>query len=182
MNKNIAAERTALLIVCAIAVCLIVFNGLLLADTLAMRGPGRSMTGVMPLVVLSDSMYPTLEAGDLIIVRQSETECLKSGDIIAFYDDKGEEPVIVTHRIVSVGRSDDGSAAYTTQGDGNNTPDRDKVRDEDVIGSLRYRIAGAGRILLAIRNSLPWICAVLAVSLAVFVLRIHPQGEGYEDA
>ena len=64
-------------------------------------------------VVVSNSMSPTLEINDLIIVK--ETNDYETGDVIVYDDGK----VLVVHRIVEI---DD--YVFIAKGDANNTNDR----------------------------------------------------------
>lgn len=84
--------------------------------------------------VLSGSMEPTIQTGSIIAVRTlepKEKQHLTTNDVITFLeaDDK-----LVTHRIIDVTQSSDGTL-YTTQGDNNNGPDREPVLADNVIAS-----------------------------------------------
>ncbi len=137
--------------------------------------------GYTPLVVLSDSMYPTIEAGDLLLIRSIGEEMPEIGDIIAFYDASDETRMIITHRIVDAIYAQDGAVSYITQGDGNNSPDRDAVQPERIIGRMSVRIGGAGRVIWALRDMLPWICAVSVLAAVVVAALGGRSGEKYED-
>ena len=82
--------------------------------------------------VISGSMRPTLDVGDVIIVKKvgSESE-LKKGDIVTFVG-KGElSGKIVTHRIISEGVED---GKLTTCGDANYGIADKPIEYTDVIG------------------------------------------------
>ena len=123
--------------------------------------------GVTALVVLSDSMYPTIRTGDLVLVQENGQE-LKAGDIIAFYDPSAPESgTIITHRIVETAEAETGEAFYITQGDSNNSPDRDAVARSGVIGVLRCRIGGLGYLLGFLKEHL---LLILAGGLAFLIM------------
>jgi signal peptidase I len=174
--------RTAAKAVCVISECLIIFSFLFYACKLYTSESEPGILGITPLVVLSDSMYPAVKAGDLIMVRDGGDEEYKEGDIIAFYDKEGSDPMIITHRIIEVRQSEDGTVSYMTQGDSNNSPDQDMVVRSNVIGRLCCRVGGIGKVILKIKDFIPWICAVLGILiiLSASVLRPHEDKE-YEN-
>ena len=58
------------------------------------------MTGKLNVaIVLSDSMKPSISAGDLLISKSSKEKTLNIGDIVTFEANPG---VIITHRIVDI--------------------------------------------------------------------------------
>ena len=120
--------------------------------------------GYLPLIVLTDSMYPVIESGDLIICHTAEPEEIQVGDVIAFFDPAGNGSSIVTHRVLEV--TEDG---WRTKGDNNNTEDRLTVQPEDLVA--RYegkRIAGAGNVALFMQTTPGLIvCVVLPLMLLV---------------
>ena len=120
--------------------------------------------GYLPLIVLTDSMYPAIESGDLIICHTAEPEEIRVGDVIAFFDPAGNGSSIVTHRVLEV--TEEG---WRTKGDNNNTEDRLTVRPDDLVA--RYegtRIAGAGNIALFMQTT-PGLIVCVVLPLVVLV-------------
>lgn len=75
--------------------------------------------GLTPLVFTSGSMSPAIEAGDLAFARTIDADQIAVGDVVSVENSKG---VRVTHRVVTVDRTDDG-AVLSLRGDANATPD-----------------------------------------------------------
>ena len=69
--------------------------------------------------IVSGSMSPTIEKGDMILVKL-DTE-YKVGDIISFKDNDS----IITHRIIEINDNN-----YVTKGDANNSPDNPITKDK----------------------------------------------------
>ena len=66
--------------------------------------------------ITTNSMEPTINMGDIIIVKKvKDEENLKNGDIISF-NKNGE---IITHRIIDIVETN-GEKRYITKGDNNN--------------------------------------------------------------
>jgi signal peptidase I len=93
-----------------------------------------------PLVVRSGSMEPTLEVGDLVLVRHVPASRLQAGDIATF-------DVLrhggTTHRVVSITELD-GLLVVESQGDANPTSERWSITATDDVGLVRRRIPWIG--------------------------------------
>jgi len=85
------------------------------------------------MVVVSNSMYPTLKVNDLIIVTKADPSQLKVGDIIVFYHPYNKEERIV-HRIYQV--ISYSPPAFRTKGDNNPYPDHWIVTGDLIIGKV----------------------------------------------
>ncbi|NQD67238.1 signal peptidase I [Bacillus haikouensis] len=96
--------------------------------------------GYKPLTVLSNSMVPTFEAGDVIITKEIDAEDLKAGDIITFYN---KENNLITHRITSIVGTG-GEEHFYTQGDNNNTMDEDMTTANKIVGKELFHIPNLG--------------------------------------
>lgn len=107
-----------------------------------------AILGWVPLTVLSGSMKPTYPVGSLVISEPIDKEAasqLSTGDVITFmpYPDN---PMLVTHRIISVATMTDGSKVYTTQGDNNDSPDPDPVGEHQVRAVAKYHVPYLGYV------------------------------------
>ncbi|MBU7044596.1 MAG: signal peptidase I [Theionarchaea archaeon] len=71
-------------------------------------------------VVISGSMEPTYEEGDILIVKSVEVEDISEGDIIVFDPPFGGIPIV--HRVFKVVESN-GNRYFITKGDNNPFPD-----------------------------------------------------------
>jgi signal peptidase len=70
--------------------------------------------------VLSGSMRPGVQPGDLAVTRQVPLATIQVGDVISFYPP--DKTVAVLHRLLTVDRREDGTW-ITTQGDANPVAD-----------------------------------------------------------
>lgn len=104
------------------------------------------------LYVVSESMRPTLEVGDLIVVEGVGELAIRTGrdgDVIAFYQPghHGDPDHIIIHR--AVGRTIIGGVwHFTTKGDNNPFPDPWKVSPEDIVGRYVLRIPYLGYLFI----------------------------------
>jgi signal peptidase I len=107
------------------------------------------------MTVLSGSMSPVIQTGDLIIdnpVSRSAAGHLRTGQIISFRAIPGS-PVIVTHRIAGT-KTVHGVREYITKGDANNAPDAVLQPASDVVGVFKLSIRHGGYVLDALHRPL----------------------------
>jgi signal peptidase I len=106
-------------------------------------------------IVLSGSMTPVIKTGDLLVddqVSATQAEHLHVGQIASFRDTPGSK-TIITHRIVGVTRVN-GSVAYITKGDANQSADPVPRPASDVVGIFSYAIPRGGYVLNALHQPL----------------------------
>ncbi len=101
--------------------------------------------GIVPLVVISGSMEPTIGMGDIaLIVRVRNLSDIRVGDVIAFWN----ENQIVVHRVIDIVRG-----GFITKGDANPSPDPFIVNRDFVVGRVIGSIPKIGWITIIIRSS-----------------------------
>ena len=154
-------------ILCIILVPILIINITLIIKSYTNADEVPSVGGYLPLIVLTDSMYPEIESGDLIICHTIEPNEVKEGDVIAFFDPAGNGTSIVTHRVVEI-VEENGTYSFRTRGDNNNTEDKDLVPGENLVGIYKSRIGGAGNVALFMQSTTGLIvCVVLPIILLV---------------
>ena len=82
--------------------------------------------GYSTFINTGTSMYPTIDIGDLLIVKKEDNYYID--DIITF---KSDENIITTHRII-----DTDNNTYITKGDSNNFIDGYQVTKNDIYGKV----------------------------------------------
>ena len=123
------------------------------------------VTGATPLTVLTSSMEPGLPPGTLIVVRPVGPDALRIGDVVTSQMESGNARV-VTHRILSIVSSSDGSRSFIVQGDNNSVPDDEPVVAEQIQGRLWYAVPYVGYANNLINGAnRAWIIPVVTVGL-----------------
>jgi signal peptidase len=120
--------------------------------------------GATPYVVLTDSMEPSLPVGTLVVSRPVEPERISTGSVITYQLRSGQER-LVTHRVVGIGMTIGGERTYLTQGDANDVPDAQPVRDVQVRGAVWYQVPHLGHVAGAFTGERKAIGAIAAVLL-----------------
>ena len=113
-----------------------------------------SVAGHPLFIVLSGSMTPVIDTGDLVIdqgVSPTQAAHLRVGQIITFHRGTGATPI--THRIVVVTPAG-GTVAYTTKGDANNAADLVPVGPSQIVGLFDFKIPMGGRVVNGLRQPL----------------------------
>lgn len=154
-------------ILCVILIPILIINITLIAKSYINKDEVPSIGGVLPLIVLTDSMHPEIESGDLIICNTAKADEIKANDVISFFNPLGNGTSIVTHRVVEI-VEEDGQMLFRTRGDNNNTEDKELVPTENLVGVYKMRIAGAGHIAMFMQSTAGLIiCVVLPIILLV---------------
>lgn len=121
----------------------------------------------LPLVVMTDSMYPEIHSGDLIICQVEDAEDVQVKDIISFFDPAGNGTSVVTHRVMEI-KNEDGQISFITQGDANNIADARPVPADKLVGVYHSRIAGMGHLIMFMQTTQGLLlCVVLPIVLLV---------------
>ena len=118
--------------------------------------------------IISESMKPTIEVNDLIIIKKCKQEELKIGDVITF---KTPEETVVTHKIVKISK-EDGKKVYITKGDNNKIEDSDPVEYEQIHGKYVFKISGAGRFAERLQEN----NGLISVALTIIIFIIIKNG------
>ena len=123
---------------------------------------GFTLFGYKAYAITTDSMYPNLKKGDIVIVDTNAE--YKEGEVITFLPQGYDKTV--THRIIEYREQ---TGTYITKGDNNKKEDFYKVTSQDIIGKQVFRIPLLGNLIL-IFKSLIIICYSLMMIIMV-VLR-----------
>ena len=156
------------IVLCVILVPMLIINCTLIVKSFVKPDEAPDFGGVVPLIVLTDSMYPEIERGDLIFTKKVDPEDIKVGDVISFYAEEDNFAAIWTHQVVEI-IEEDGALKFKTKGTNNPTADS-KLRDADkVIGTYTdFKLAGAGNIAMEMQKPGGLIiCVVVPILLFV---------------
>ena len=169
-----AIKRAATIFVSIILWAVILLAALFAFTTLATKDNNQvaSLAGFTPLSVVSDSMAPTFNAGDLIIIRKCDTKALKEGDIITFHAIINNEYALNTHRIAEI-QEQNGARCYTTKGDNNAIADTHIISDGDIVGRYQGKLPGFGKIVDFLSSSMGFLLVIVLPLLVFFVYQVY---------
>lgn len=101
--------------------------------------------------VVSQSMTPKYDIGDVLISKETGPSKIEEGDVISYLGSYGDfSGKVITHRVVGVEKREDGKYYFRTKGDANIVEDPIVSEDQlygvvvykSVVLSLVYRIVG----------------------------------------
>ncbi len=116
-------------------------------------------------VVLSGSMAPAIDPGDVVIVGERDLATIEEGDVITFVRGDAETPV--THRVIGI-EERDAAPTFETKGDANAEVDASPVPASNVLGVVVLTIPYIGYVIQAADGPVGFALLVV-VPLALFV-------------
>lgn len=145
-------------IVCALLLPILVVNIVLLAQSFINKDEVPSIGGYSPMVVLTNSMEPEIDGGDLVIVKKIDPKEIEKDNIISFFDPASKSgTAVVTHRVYDI-HYIDGKLYFETIGDANNTgkpedADDELVPAENLVGIYVTKIPGVGNVVMFMQTT-----------------------------
>ena len=130
------------------------------------------LVGWQPTVITGHSMEPSIDRGDVVVVRPAPASVFVPGAVITFVD-INHPGHLITHRIVKV--NPDGT--LVTKGDHNHDDDPQSLAVANVKGRAVLRVPYVGRPVVWIIDR-DWFPLSLTAGLLVGVFRtaLHPAG------
>ena len=169
-----ALKKGASILIRILLWAVILLAALFAFTTLATKDSSHvaSLAGYTPLSVVSDSMAPTFNAGDLIIIRSCDPATLQEGDIITFHTIINNEFALNTHRIAEI--DDQGGArSYVTKGDNNEIADVHMITDGDIVGKFVTRLPKFGRVVEFLSSSTGFLLVIVLPLLIFFIYQVY---------
>ena len=119
--------------------------------TFAFLAVGPHVLGYRTMTMLTGSMAPKINPGDVTIVTPIKVSDVTDGMVITYHRPI-EDHSLVTHRVISVQKAADGTVTVQTKGDANSAPDPWTAR---LHGDTAYQVRGVvpvlGHVIEALR-------------------------------
>lgn len=156
-----------LAVILAISACTLAY------DKFVKKSKIPSVFGYSMLIVASPSMTGAIEAGDAIIIKNSDSYAV--GDVITYFPE--DESFSVTHRIVRV----EGDKFYT-KGDANQSEDSDPVLIEQIVGKVAVKLDRVGYFIEWLKSPVGIIFAATFIVLLILIIVIEDKRRGKTDS
>ena len=156
-----------LAVILAISACTIAY------DKFVKKSKIPSVFGYSMLIVASPSMTGAIEAGDAIIIKNSDSYAV--GDVITYFPE--DESFSVTHRIVRM----EGDKFYT-KGDANQSEDSDPVLIEQIVGKVAVKLDKVGYFIEWLKSPVGIIFAATFIVLLILIIVIEDKRRGKTDS
>lgn len=155
-----------LAVILAISACTLAY------DKFVKKSKIPSVFGYSMLIVASPSMTGAIEAGDAIIIKNSDSYAV--GDVITYFPE--DESFSVTHRIVRM----EGDKFYT-KGDANQSEDSDPVLIEQIVGKVAVKLDKVGYFIEWLRSPVGIIFAATFIMLLILIIVSYRRQTARED-
>ena len=119
--------------------------------TFALLAVGPHVLGYRTMTMLTGSMAPQINAGDITIVTPLAVSEVTEGMVITYHRPI-EDHSLVTHRVISVMQAADGTVTIQTKGDANEAADPwTATLDGDTAYQVRAVVPLLGHVIEALR-------------------------------
>ena len=156
-----------LAVILAISACTLAY------DKFVKKSKIPSVFGYSVLIVASPSMTGSIEAGDAIIIKKSDSYAV--GDVITYFPE--DESFSVTHRIVRM----EGDKFYT-KGDANQSEDSDPVLIEQIVGKVAVKLDKVGYFIEWLKSPVGIIFAATFIVLLILIIVIKDKWREKTDS
>lgn len=112
----------------------------------------KSILGIKIFTVITGSMIPVYDIGDILIVKDVQPEEIKVDDDIVYVGEKGTyRNKTITHRVQEIKQKEDGNYAIITKGVANLARDPE-INQNQVLGKVIGQVSIFSFILKLITN------------------------------
>lgn len=168
-NKKISVSTIIGIAFCVILIPVLISNLILIIKGYTNPDEIPGYGDIKPLIVLTDSMDPTIKAGDLIFIKETAFDDVKEGDVISFFESAKKKTTTVTHRVKEIVYSESGTKmGFITQGDANNVRDDGMVTQDMLIGVYKSRVPFLGDVAIFLKST-PGLIVAIIVPIGLLV-------------
>ena len=120
--------------------------------------------------IISPSMEPNINVYDVVLVKKTNINKLKKGDVITFYSTNnyfGDTPI--THRIANI----DDRTSIIVKGDHNEKADNEKVIPKNIIGKVILVIPSLGKLQFFLASKSGFIVAIIVPAIVIITYDVY---------
>lgn len=151
---------------------MIVLVILMLGIVIMQRVTNNNITigGFRMFSVATGSMVPVYNVGDILISKEIKPEDIKVGDDLVYQGEKGTyKGKVVTHRVISSQKQEDGNYKIITKGVANNTEDPE-INQNQVYGKIISKLHIISFLGKIVRNVYA-VYVLIAILIGTFIFR-----------
>ncbi len=145
--------------------------------------PTKSVFGYRYYTVLTGSMEPSYNIGDMIFVKVGSVDQINKGDVITFNPSQDSDAYL-THRVIEKIENYQGTGmtCFRTKGDANNSEDSFLIDSDRVIGVVKFGIPKLGYVVRFVQ--LRWyliIPIIIMIVVFLYLLKRYFNSNKSED-
>lgn len=155
-NTKIKIKKYISIFVYIILIPLLIYNISLIFQAILKPNETPSFLGIKTYVIISGSMQPELNIGDVVVVKKVAEEKMQIGDIISFREGQN----VITHRIIDIAEENE-NKLYKTKGDNNNSEDKTVISIDKIEGKVYTSIPYIGKIAILLQGKITLIIIII---------------------
>lgn len=141
---------------------ILLYNFLVIGLTEITNKRNKGILGFRAYIIITESMKPSINPGDIIVIKEVKDEDLSVNDIVTVETKTG----INTHRIV---RIEPGlNKQYVIKGDNNNVEDEGTIEINQILGKMIFRIPVLGKVAKALQDEV-YVIIIIIILLQIFI-------------
>lgn len=131
-----------------------------------------SLAGYRVFTVISESMVPKYNIGDILIIKETPANEIKVGDDLCYLGDEADfSNKVVTHAVKEVKKNDDGTIFFITEGIANVMPDPE-VSQHQIYGKVIYKTIMLSFIGKCLSNKFIFFLIIFVPIFGYIILKI----------
>lgn len=187
--KKIKENKTLKFIGNLLYILMFIIVVFMLVIVIMQRTTNNTITigGLRMFSVATGSMVPVYNVGDILISKEIEPEDIKVGDDLVYQGKRGTfSGKVVTHRVISVEKQEDGNYKIVTQGVANNAADPE-IDQTQVYGKIVCKLHVLSYLGKIVRNTYVfYFCIFIPVGILVYrniknIMNIGANDDDDED-
>ena len=136
----------------------------------------KSICGIKIFTVVTGSMIPVYEIGDILVVKEVPAEEIKVNDDVVYKGKAGTfRNKTITHRVVEIEKKEDGDYKITTKGVANLARDPE-INQTQILGKVMFRIPIISFTLKIITN----IYVLILIPVVILIYKNIKRITNYE--
>lgn len=155
-NRENKICRVISIIIYILLFPLIIYNISLIVQSVVHPNETPSFFGIKTYVIVSGSMQPEYDIGDIVIVKKVEEEDIKKDDVISYRNGQ----TVVTHRVIEENEVNN-KKQFKTKGDNNNTEDIHEVTIDLIEGKVVGKVSKIGKLSIMLQDKISIIIIIL---------------------
>lgn len=141
---------------------ILLYNFLIIGLTEITNKRNKGILGFRAYIITTESMKPSINPGDIIVIKEAKEENLNVNDIITVKTETG----INTHRIIRI--EPDSKKRYVIKGDNNNIEDEGTIEIDQILGKMIFRIPTLGKVAKALQDEV-YVIIIIIILLQIFI-------------
>lgn len=170
---KIIKKITSIIAAIIFIICLLLLALVMVTPKDAAGNKRINIAGYSIMNVMTGSMEPAYQVGDIIVIKKTDADELKVNDVITFIStDKELNGQPITHRIINI-TEENGQKMFETKGDFNQITDETLVTSDRILGKVQFKIPFVGRAINFMQtNRAAFFLIVILPMLVIMALEV----------